>query len=164
MRRHFKIGNDKKTCTTTFIPNPIGKKGKWTKFKEGEWFPVPAGAMWDRHLSRYEPDSKCNMSAAATSAIQQNVKVILAAQGRRVEALVHETHRLLKAGVTDVKKFEQVVLNAEIERTVAKAYAAGKLPVDTVCWAAVDQKSRITADDHTASKHIDEKGIPIAPK
>ena len=164
LRSHFKIGNDKKKCTTLFIPNPIGKKSKWTKFKEGEWFPVPTGAMWDRHLSRYEPDSAGNMSAAATSAIQQNVKVILAAQGRRVEALVSETHRLLKAGVTDVKEFEQVVLNAEIERSVAEAYAAGDLPSDSVCWAAVDQKSRATADDQKANKHIDAKGIPIAPK
>ena len=164
LRSHFKIGNDKKKCTTLFIPNPIGKKNKWTKFKEGEWFPVPTGAMWDRHLSRYEPDSAGNMSAAATSAIQQNVKVILAAQGRRVEALVSETHRLLKAGVTDVKEFEQVVLNAEIERSVAEAYAAGDLPSDSVCWAAVDQKSRATADDQKANKHIDAKGIPIAPK
>ena len=66
--------------------------------------------MWDRHIIRYEPDSKGNMSAKATSEVQQNSNVIMAAQSRRVEALVRETHELLKAGVTDVKEYEGICM------------------------------------------------------
>ena len=83
---------------------------EWTKFKKGLWFPVPAGAMWDRRIIRYEPDSKGNMSAKATSEVQQNSSVSMAAQSRRIDALVRETHELLKAGVTDVKEYERICM------------------------------------------------------
>ena len=55
------------------------------------------------------------MSAKATSEVQQNSNVIMAAQSRRVEALVRETHELLKAGVTEVKEYEGISMNALIE-------------------------------------------------
>ena len=32
IKTHHGMGNDKKTCTKLFFPNPIGKKNKITKF------------------------------------------------------------------------------------------------------------------------------------
>ena len=55
------------------------------------------------------------MSARATSEVQHSSSVIMAAQSSRVEALVRETHELVKAGVTDVKEYEGICMNAQIE-------------------------------------------------
>ena len=54
IKTHHGIGNDKKTCTKLFFPNPIGKKNKITKFNAGEKFPVPVGEDWDTHKAEYE--------------------------------------------------------------------------------------------------------------
>ena len=179
---HFKIGNVKKKCTVLFFPNPVGKADKWTHFEKGERFPKPIGDLWTQHLTNYEQGSNGNMCATADSAIQQNVKVILAAERRRVEWAVLEDHRLRKENCSRSSEYEQIRLHTDLENMAyqgtAQQQAGGAshaLPSDLFCWAEVDVKSREMRERpdkleahrlclHSQNKHIDSKGIPIAPK
>lgn len=179
---HFKIGNVKKKCTVLFFPNPVGKADKWTHFEKGERFPKPIGDLWTQHLTNYEQGSNGNMCATADSAIQQNVKVILAAEKRRVEWAVVRDHRLIKESCSSSGEYEQIRLHSDLEimafQGTAQRQAGGAshaLPSDLFCWAEVDEKSREMRERpdkleahrlclHSQNKHIDSKGIPIAPK
>eukprot|EP01043_Picozoa_sp_COSAG02_P067511 COSAG02_NODE_10878_length_1839_cov_12.364368_1_plen_142_part_00 len=51
LKSSHQMGNDKRTCTKLFFPNPIGKVNKLTKFNAGVHFPVPTGEDWESHTA-----------------------------------------------------------------------------------------------------------------
>eukprot|EP01043_Picozoa_sp_COSAG02_P039575 COSAG02_NODE_3136_length_7300_cov_4.065269_2_plen_161_part_00 len=54
LKNSHRMGNDKRTCTKLFFPNPIGKVKKITKFDAGVHFPAPTGEDWESHRRQYE--------------------------------------------------------------------------------------------------------------
>ena len=92
LKNSHRMGNDKRTCTKLFFPNPIGKVNKITKFNGGVYFPAPTGEDWESHRRQYEIRNG-SIQPMANSVLEGNVTAILAAQARRLEEYAYRVQR-----------------------------------------------------------------------
>ena len=147
---NFGIGNVKATCNRLYFPNPVGKTKNVTKFNAGEYFPWPEGQLWDDHVRRLERDSDGDVvSSAASNVMSRNAECWVSNEFARAMSKAYAATKRQHEDEDWEIGIDMLDSYVEHERSAeANGFSA-------VCWAAVETRVR---------EHLNEKGIPTAPK